>query len=89
MMYKLSQKMRPHKKIPSSLLNSLLLFPRLYLHDVCNHGSFVKDDRKMDDLSLGGLGLNELKLEKPTYNSKKTSVNNIQRQTDRQTDRMI
>ena len=36
-----------------------------YLHDVCSHGSFAKDNMKIDDLSLGRLELGERRLEKP------------------------
>ena len=32
---------------------------------MCNHGNFVKDDMKIDDLILEGLELAKLKLEKP------------------------
>lgn len=43
------------------------IFP--HLHDVCSHGSFVKDDMKIDGLSLGGLKLAGLRLEKPVKES--------------------
>lgn len=36
---------------------------------MCSHGSFVKDDMKIDDLSLGGLELSEHRLEKPIKKS--------------------
>ena len=49
-----------------SLFNTAV-FP--HLQDVCSHGSFVKDDMKIDDLSLGGLEVGELKLEKPVKES--------------------
>ena len=35
---------------------------------MCSHGSFVKDDMKIDDFSLGGQELSELRLEKPVKN---------------------
>ena len=36
---------------------------------MCSHGSFVKDDMKIDDLSLGGLEVGERRLEKPAKES--------------------
>jgi len=36
---------------------------------VCSHGSFAKDNMKIDDLSLGGLELGEVRLEKPVKES--------------------
>ena len=36
---------------------------------MCSQGSFVKDDMKIEDLSLGGLELGELRLENPVKES--------------------